>query len=371
VTSAFDVTGVSAVIYKEVRHILREPTSLALIIVMPLFQLLIYGYAINVHVEHIASVYFDGDGGRIAAALVRVLRQSQTFQIVGHVASPAQLQRDLVSGSAHVAFDIPAGFSKAVQSGRPVAVDMLVDGSDASVAQAAYGGASRIASALSQWSDPLEESPTVEIRPRTLFNPSLRTPNFLVPGLIGLVLQNITMVLTALSIVNERERGTLEQMRATPIGAGAIVLGKVIPYGVVGFFDLILVLVAMRVIFAVPIAGSVGLLLGLSTLFLMTGLGLGLLVSTIARSQLQAMIITVFFLLPSFMLSGMFFEIDLMPAPARVIAYALPMTYFLEILRGIVIRGAGLADLWVPALVTVVFGIGAMALASVRFAART
>ncbi len=367
---AFDATGLAAVIYKEVRHILREPTTLALIVAMPLMQLLIYGYAINLHVEHIASVYADEDHGRAAGVLVKVLGASRTFHLLQRVA-PEQLTRSLVDGSARIAFDIPPHFSSDLAKGKPVTVPMLVDGSDASVAQAAYGAAARIGDAVSQWADPLSDSAAVEIRPRTLFNPSLRTPTFLVPGLIGLVMQNIAIVLTALSIVNERERGTLDQMRVTPIGAGAVVLGKLIPYGAVAFFDLLLVLAAMRFIFDVPIAGSVGLLLALSAAFLLTCLGLGLLISTIARSQLQAALIAVLFLMPSFLLSGMFFEIDLMPVPARVISYALPMTYFLEILRGIIIRGATLADLWLPATVTVVFGLGMLALASFRFSARS
>ncbi len=369
-SSAFDLTGLGAVIYKEVRHILREPTTLVLILAMPVMQLLIYGYAINLHVEHVATVYHDADRGRVAGQLVSVLERTPTFHLVGSVASTAALRAALVSGRARVGFEIPAGFSRDVERGRPVTVPMLVDGSDAAIAQAAYGSAAQIEGALSTWLDPLGESPAVEIRARTLFNPSLRTPNFLVPGLIGLMVQNITMILTALSIVNERDRGTLEQMRVTPIGSGALVLGKLIPYGVVGYVDLLLVLIAMRTVFAVPIAGSVGLLLALSLPFVMTGLGLGLLISMVARSQLQAVVMTVFFVMPSFLLSGMFFEIDLMPAPARIISYALPMTYFLEILRGIIVRGAGFADLWVPAVVTVAFGVGTLALASLRFAAR-
>lgn len=368
--TAFDFTGTQAVIYKEVRHILREPITLAMIVALPLVQLLIYGYAINLHVEHIASVYYSADDGSVAKQLESDLQRSTLFRVVGSVRSPDQVRRELVSGRAHVGFLIPRGFSANAIEGRPTAVAMLVDGSDASVAQAAYGGASRISSALSQFFDPLSESAVVDIRPQMLFNPSLRTPNFLVPGIIALVIQNVTVVLTALSIVSERERGTLEQMRATPIGAGAVILGKVVPFGVVGFLDVVLVLVAMRYVFSVPIAGSVALLLALSVAFLMTGLGIGLLISTVARSQPQALIMSVFFLLPSFLLSGMFFEIDLMPTPARAIAYALPMTYFLQILRGVIIRGAGFGDLWVPAIVTVLFGFGAMAVAGIRFAAR-
>ncbi len=369
-SGAFDAGGLGAVIYKEVRHIAREPTTLALIIAMPLLQLLIYGYAINLHVQHVRSLYVDEDRSRVSTALLRALRRSQAFDIVGSVSSPAALQRALVADRARVGFVIPKGFASDVTGSTHATVTMLVDGSDANVAQAAYAGAAALTRAIAARLDPLSESPPVEIRPRTLFNPSLRTPNFLIPGLIGLVMQNITIVLTALSIVNERQRGTLEQMRAMPIGAGAIVLGKLIPYGLIGFFDLLLVLFAMRAVFGVPVAGSTTLLLLLSIAFLMTGLGFGLLVSTVARSQLQAILITVFFLMPSFLLSGMFFEIDQMPAPARIISYALPMTYFLEILRGIIIRGAGLSDLWVPAVVTVAFGVGTLALASLRFAAK-
>lgn len=367
---AFDASGLGAVVYKEVRHILREPTTLALIIAMPLLQLLIYGYAINLHVQHLRTLYVDEDRSRISAALVHAVRRSQTFDVIGSASSVPALEHALVAGRARVGFFIPRGFAKSVAGSSPTTVQMLVDGSDANVAQAAYAGAAALTRAISERIDPFGESPPVDIRPRTLFNPSLRTPNFLVPGLIGLVMQNVTIVLTALSIVNERERGTLEQLRAMPIGAGAIVLGKLIPYGLVGFLDLLLVLFAMRAVFSVPVAGNVALLLLLSVAFLMTGLGLGLLISTVARSQLQAILMTVFLLIPSFLLSGMFFEIDQMPAPARIISYALPMTYFLEILRGIIIRGAGLSDLWLPAVVTVAFGVGTLALASLRFAAK-
>lgn len=369
-SGVFDIRGLGAVVYKETRHILREPSTLALIVGLPLMQLLIYGYALNLHVQHIPSGYYDPDRGRFATELMRALRRSPAFDLVEQEPSQSALDRAMVAGRIKIGFTIPAGASRDAQRGRPVTVPMLVDGSDASVAQAAYGAAERISAEFSAWLDPLGESPSVIVRPRTLFNPSLRTPNFLVPGLIGLLMQNVTIILTALSIVNERERGTLEQMRVTPIGAAAIVLGKLVPYGIIGFVDLLLVLLAMTAIFGVPIAGSIGLLLGLSLAFLMANLGLGLLVSTVARSQLQAILVTVFFLIPSFLLSGMFFEIDLMPLPAQAISYALPMTYFLEILRGIIVRGAGLADLWLPAVVTVAFGIGTFALASVRFSAR-
>jgi len=365
----FDVHGLGAVIYKEARHIMREPTTLGLILAMPLMQLLIYGYDINLHVEHVRTVYYSEDRGRVAGDFLAALEASQSFDIVGRAGSPQALRQAIVAGKAHVGFDIPATFSADVLRAKPSAVQVLIDGADSNTAQAAYAAAMQVGAAFGLRLHELAESPAVDIRPRMLFNPSLRTTNFLVPGLIGLVMQNSTIVLTALSIVNERLAGTLDQMRVTPIGSAAIVLGKLIPYAIVGFLDLLLVLFAMRGVFLIPIAGSVTLLLILGTGFLMTMLGIGLLISTIARSQMQAMLITAFFILPSVLLSGMFFDIDLEPAPMRAISYLLPTTYFLELLRAIIVRGATLGDLWVPATVTLAFGIGMLGIASVRFAA--
>jgi ABC-type multidrug transport system permease subunit len=368
---AFDLSGLQAVIYKEIRHLIREPLTLVLVLVLPVTQLLIYGYAINMHVEHIKTVYYDADHTRLSSEATRYLERSDVFEVVGQVSSVQEIRRALVSGRAQVAFLIPSGFAAGVEKERPVTVQMFVDGSDAAVAQAADGAAAGMEGVLSSWADPIDSNEALTIHTQTLFNPTLRTPNFLIPAMIGLVIQNVTMILTAISVVRERERGTLDQMRALSIGPGAVILGKMIPYGVVGFLDVLLVLAAMSGAFAVPVAGSVPLLLALCLAFLMTGLGLGLLVSTVARSQLQASVIVGFFLLPSFMLTGMFFEVQLMPLPAQVIAYALPMTYFLQVLRGIIIRGAGLADLWLPALVTCVFAVAAMVVASIRFAARS
>lgn len=368
---AFDLSGLRAILYKEVRHLAREPLTLALLVVLPVTQLLIYGYAINMHVDHVKTVYYDEDHGRFSAEIAKYLQRSPAFTIVGTVTSMQQIRRALVSGKAQVAFIIPRGFAAGIEHSKPVTVQMFVDGSDAEVAQAAYGAAAGMQSALSSWADPMDADAALSIHTETLFNPSLRTPNFLVPGMVGLVIQNVTMILTALSIARERERGTLDQMRALSIAPGAVIVGKVIPYGIVGFLDVLLVLAAMSGVFAVPIAGSIPLLLVLCLAFLVTGLGLGLLISTVSSSQLQASVIAAFFLLPSFLLSGMFFEVQLMPVPAQVIAYALPMTYFLQVLRGIIIRGAGLGDIWFPALVTCAFALATMVVASIRFAARS
>jgi ABC-2 type transport system permease protein len=372
VRALFDLHGLDAVFYKEVRHVVRDPATLVLAIAMPLMQLLLFGYAINLKVEHIRSAYYSEDRGRLAEQVVDGLTASRGFDIVSVAPSRAVLMQEIVAGKVHVGFAFPENFSADVLRGKPSTMQVLIDGSDSSIAQSAYGSAAQIGTALSQRLGAANAIPgLVDIRPRMLFNPTLRSANFLVPGLIGLVMQNITVMLTALSIVGERERGTLDQILVTPIGTTALMFGKLVPYGIVGFLDFLLVLAAMHWVFGVPIAGNLPLLLILGAGFLLTVLGLGLLISTFARSQMQAMLLAAFILLPSVLLSGMLFERELMPPAMQGVSYALPLTYFLEILRGIIVRGAGLSDLWFPATATVVFGIAVLGLASIRFARTT
>jgi ABC-type multidrug transport system permease subunit len=369
----FDVRGFSAVLYKELIHVVHDPTTLVLALVLPLLQLLIFGYAINTRVEHIGTAYLDEDHGQIALRVLDALRASQDFDLVYAASSRAQLHQLIVADKVKIAVDIPPNFSTDVSSGRPVQLQVLIDGSDSSIADEALASATAIGSALSARFDPrLQVMPQlIDVRPRMLFNPSLRSSNFLVPGLIGVIMQIITIFLTALAIVGERERGTLDQLLVTPIGSTGLMLGKIVPYAAIGFVDFLGVFAAMIFIFKVPIAGNVGLLLVLAVGFLLAALGLGLLVSSIARSQLQAMLMTMGIMLPSILLSGFFFERDAMPYVMQLVGYVIPLTYFLEILRGIILRGAGLADLW-PS-VTAMLGLGAFLLivASVRFARTT
>jgi ABC-type multidrug transport system permease subunit len=209
------------------------------------------------------------------------------------------------------------------------------------------------------------------VRPTVLFNPSMRSANFFVPGLIGLVLQNITIMLTALSIVGERERGTLDQLLVTPIGTAGLMLGKLIPYVLVAALQFGSLLIAMRFVFSVPIAGNVLLLTVLSLAFLLVSLGLGLLISTVAQTQIQAQLMAIFILLPSVLVSGAVFERSLMPEPMQIFGYFIPLTYYIEVLRGIIIRGAGIAELW-PSIVPMLgYGAAIFVLASLRFARST
>lgn len=369
----FDVRGFGAVLYKELIHVVHDPTTLVLALALPLLQLLIFGYAINTRVEHIGTAYLDEDHGQIAVRVLDALRASQDFDLVYAAGSREQLHELIVADKVKIAIDVPPNFSADVIAGRPAQLQVLIDGSDSSIADVALASASSIGSALSAQFDPrLSVTPQlIDVRPRTLFNPSLRSANFLVPGLIGVIMQIITIFLTALAIVGERERGTLDQLLVTPIGSTGLMLGKIVPYAAIGFIDFLGVFAAMLYVFKVPIAGSALLLLVLAIGFLLAALGLGLLVSSVARSQLQAMLMTMGIMLPSILLSGFFFERDAMPWIMQALGYAIPLTYFLEILRGIILRGAGLAELWPSVTAMLSLGLFLVIVASVRFARTT
>ncbi len=364
--NAFDTRGFGAVLYKELRHLVRDRITLVLALALPIVQVVLFGYAINTKVEHLASAILDEDHGPAARRLIDALQASRTFDLSTVVGSRNALVAAVVSGRVSVAFDIPPEFTANVRARRPAAVQALIDGSDSAIAQPAYAASTAIAAAVFA-----PARPTIVMLPRVLFNPGLRSANFLVPGLIGLVMQLITMFLTSLSIVGERERGTLDQIMVTPIGSLGLMLGKIAPYAAIGIADMLVVLGAMRWVFDVPIVGSVPLLLVLSMGFLMAALGLGLLVSSIAKTQVQAMLGVFALTLPSILLSGFFFERSLMPPLLQWLGYLIPLTYFLEILRGIILRGATAADLWQPIVAMLALATIVLLGASIRFTTRS
>jgi len=371
--SAFDPRGFSAVLYKEVLHVVRDRATLVLALMLPILQLLLFGYAINTRVEHIPTAYYDEDRGALAIRALDSLRTSQQFDLVRKASSRQELDKLIVAGKVHVAVDVPPNFTADVLAGRQAQIQVLIDGSDSSIAQQAYGASGLIGQSLSAQLHPQPATAIsiIDVRPRMLFNPDLRSANFLVPGLIGLIMQLITIFLMALSIVGEREHGTLDQLLVTPIGPTGLMLGKIVPYVCIGFVDFLLVLLAMVYIFKVPIAGSVPLLLALGACFLISALGLGLLVSTVAQTQLQAILMTFALTGPSVLLSGFFFERELMPTVMQWIGLLIPMTYFLEILRGIILRGAGLDSLWPQVLAMCGLGVVLILVSSIRFARAT
>lgn len=369
----FDLRGLGAVLYKEWLHVARDRTTLFLALFLPVLQLTIFGYALNTRVEHIPTAYYNEDGGLLSVQALDALRASREFDLVRQARSRPELAALIVAGKVHVAIDVPPNFSADALAGRQAQLQVLIDGSDSSIAQEAFGAAALIGQALSAQLAPHKAAlaAAIDVRPRMLFNPSLRSANFLVPGLLGLLMQLITIFLMALAIVGERERGTLDQLLVTPIGPAGLMLGKIVPYVVIGFCDFLLALAAMVFIFGVPVAGSLILLLGLSLCFLLAALGLGLVVSTVAQTQLQAILMTFALTGPSILLSGFFFERELMPLIMQWIGLAIPLTYFLEIIRGIVLRGAGLDALWPQTVAMLGLGLIVVLIASFRFARST
>jgi len=370
---ALDFTGFVAVLYKEILHVTRDRITLILALVLPVVQLFIFGYAVNIRVEHIGAAYFNEDRGVLSVQVLDALRASRQFDLVYAAHSRAELRGLIVANKVKAAFDIPPNFSADVAAQRGSQIQVLIDGSDSNIAQQAYSASVAIGDAYSRTLgvQTVINPAIVDVRPRMLFNPSLRSANFFVPGLIGVIMQLITIFLMALSLVGERERGTLDQLLVTPIGSTGLLLGKIVPYAAIGFIDFLGVLAAMRFVFQVPIAGSLPLLLVLGAGFLIVALGLGLLISSLAQTQVQAFLMTFAVTLPSILLSGFIFERDLMPSILQWLGYAIPLTYFLEILRGIILRGAGLPALWPSVLAMLSLGFLLLGIASIRFSRRT
>lgn len=352
--------GLSAMLLKEFSHIRREPATIFFMLIVPVLQTMIFGYAIQTEIDNIPTVVHDLDGRKSARELIDAFRNTRTFAIVGNLHDDESFRRAISSGRAKVGVRIPPDFTEQLMRGEQVQVQVVIDGSDSQVATTALNAANLLGTTRSiQLAKSLAESAErvpardpvgkaalpVEMRPRLMFNPALESSHFFVPGLVGIIMQLVTLFLTSFAIVRERELGTLEQLFVTPVGRMGLLLGKLIPYACIGFVEMLIVLTVMVYVFGVPIHGNLWLLLSLSILFLVCALGLGLLVSTIARTQLQAMQFAFLLMLPSVLLSGFMFPRSEMPAPIYLLSFGIPVTYFLEILRGVVLRDADLVDL--------------------------
>lgn len=351
--------GWLAVFIKEFSHIAREPTTLVFTFFVPVLQTIVFGFAINTEIENIPTVVLDLDGRSHARELRESLQNTRTFQIVERVVNEEAFDRALTSGRAKVGVRIGPDYSTRLLSGQQVHVQVLIDGSDSQVAMTALNTANLLGLNLSVrrasvFAEGLPRVPSrdeaghfaipIDMRTRLLFNPDLESSHFFVPGLVGIILQLITLFLTSFAIVRERELGTLEQLFVTPVSRAGLLLGKLTPYALLAFGATLIVLNVMVFGFGVPIRGSLPLLVGLSFLFLLCALGLGLMVSTIARTQLQAIQFAFLIMLPSVLLSGFMFPRNQMPLPIYLATFAIPVTYFLELLRGIVLRGADAMD---------------------------
>lgn len=361
--------------WKELLQLRRDRMTLSMMVVLPVMQLLLFGYAINTDVRHIPTVIFDQDRSAQSRDLARSLEATTFYELVGQVDSYEEVERAMRSGQAKVAVVIPTRYASDLTRGRPTKVQLVVDGSDPqTVASATNTAASLVAARstelmvarLGRGSPSLDAQP-IELTPNTWYNPDLRTAIYIVPGLIGVILTMTMVMLTAMAIARERERGTLEQLIVSPVKNLELVIGKILPYVGIGYVQITLILLAGRLVFGVPFLGSLPLLYALAFVFIAANLALGLFFSTLAKTQQQAMQMSFFFLLPNVLLSGFMFPFEAMPLPAQWISLALPLTHFLRIVRGITLKGSGLADAapelaWMAGILVVL-----VALASARF----
>ena len=364
-----------AIAWKELVQLRRDRMTLAMVLVLPIMQLLLFGYAINTDVRHIPLLVYDQDASAASRDVARSLAATGFFDLVGNVGGYDEIDRALRAGRARTALVVPPHFASDIKSGRPVTLQLVVDGSDPQTVASATNTAAGLIAArsgelvvtrLRSVGAAVALTP-IRLEPDTWYNPELRTAVFIVPGLVGVILTMTMVMLTAMAIARERERGTLEQLIVSPVGRVELVVGKIVPYVAIGYIQMSLILLAGVVIFGVPIGGSLPLLYLLAFLFIAANLALGLLFSTLARTQQQAMQMSFFFLLPNILLSGFMFPFEAMPRPARLLAEALPLTHFLRIIRGITLKGAQLRDLGGDLGALGIILVVLVALASARF----
>lgn len=368
----------AAIIIKEFVQLVRDPRTLAMALLLPVVQLLLFGYAITTEVEHLPTIVFDQSQSQESRAVLARFENTRFFDIRRIAGSVAEIEQEIDRGASRVGLIIPPDYETRIQAGETAQIQVIVDASDPLVAQSALSTAEAIGQAasleivsrlLARIGAPVRGLP-VEIRTRAWYNPDLRSVNFMVPGLLAVILTMLTLMLTAMAIVRERELGTLEQLVATPIRKAELMLGKILPYVVLGYVDISLALVIGAFWFKVPIRGSLALLYGLALIFYMTTLGQGILISTVSRTQRQAMQASFFAFLPMLLLSGFMFPREGMPVAIQWIGYALPLTYFLIIVRGIILKGIGFMDLTGQIIPLAILGLIFFTVSVVRFQKR-
>jgi ABC-2 type transport system permease protein len=324
---------------KELRQLRRDRLTLAMMVVIPLLQLMLFGFAIDIDVRHTPTVVVDSDQHRDSRELVQRLEATGFYDITGATSDYASVERAFRTRKAKVAIVIPAGFSADLAANRPTHVQLLVDGSDAQTIASATEAAQGVIASWQRGEAPITLDTSI------LYNPDVRAAVNIVPGLVGVILTMTLVMFTGMAIVRERERGTLEQLIVTPVRSIELVLGKILPYIAIGFVQMTIILVAGAILFHVPFVGSIPTLYVLATLFIAANLSLGLFFSTLAKTQQQAMQMSFFFFLPQLLLSGFMFPFEAMPRAAQVLGQVFPLTHFLRVIRGIVLKGASIVEL--------------------------
>ncbi len=367
-----------SIIRKEFIQIFRDPRTLALILVMPIIQMFLLGYAATTDVKNISIAVWDQSRTPESRALLDAFRSANYFKINYEVHSEGEIQTLIEGGDVRAALIIPPDYGRRLLEGN-AQVSMVLDGSDAAVGSTALSTANLIGQSysikvLTEQAARLGRAATVkpplEVRTRVWYNPDLVSAYFMIPGMIGMILYFIMALLTASSIVRERERGTIEQLIVTPVRSWELVTGKVLPYVILGFFDAFEVLLVGHYWFKVPIRSDLGLVIGTSGLLLLSSLGIGLFASTVANTQQEAFLTVLFTMLPSIFLSGFFFPLEAMPKVLQLISYIIPLRYFLIIIRALTLKGVGLMAIRNEVIALALFGLAIMTAAALRFRKR-
>jgi ABC-2 type transport system permease protein len=374
--------GIGAIVKKEWIQIKRDKYTLLIIIFMPILQLLATGLAIQKDVKDLPTVIFDQSNSKYSRELIDAFRNSHYFVPKYNVESQQAVVKVITAGKAKVGIIIPEEFGKNIMRGQTAEIRMIIDGTNGGLARLAMNMGTLISSktggeflqerlrklsGLSEDGFAIKAENPIELKSQVLFNPDMKFAFFIVPGLLGMILQMLTMLFTSFAIVRERERGTLEQLMVTPIKSSELMIGKLIPYTVIGFIDMLLALAVMIWFFDINVSGQLWVLIFTSTIFLICSLAIGMLISTLAQTQVQAIQITFSISVPTLLLTGFVFPLEPIPLYIKWVSYLLPLTYYLDIIRGIVIRGAGMLELWVQTVTLMVFAIGLIFISVIRF----
>ncbi len=368
------------IIIKEFLQLKRDPKMFVIILVAPVFQLVFLGYAVNMDVEKVSSVIFNQDNSKTSREFLEKFSGNRYFEFAAHVDNYSDLQSHIDNGTASLAIVIPSDFEKRIARNEVADIQAIFDGSDGNKASITAGYLQKI---IGEYSIKILKSqraksgkfhtPIGQITPeiRAWYNPELSTRVYMIPGIVGLLLSIITLILTSLAIVKEREIGTLEQIIVTPIKPIQLILGKLVPFALLGFAAVVVVLLAMNLIFGISPRGSITFLFATTLLYIISTLGLGLFVSTISKTQQQAMMLAIFvIMLPMTFLSGFAFPIENMPQIIQGITYIIPLRYFMTILRGIILKGVGFTELWFDVAMLFAIGVVVFTLSILRFKKR-
>ncbi len=370
-----------AMIRKEFRQVFRDPHTLGILLLVPMMLLVLFGYAISMDVDNIVVGVLDNDKSPESRRITELFRVLDAFSPGESLLSPDEAEEALVDGRLNAVLIIPPEFGRDMEAGRIPSVQLLIDGSNVLVASTTQGYVDAMFFDLSlrlntEWRVPTADgdatfTPPIDFRPRTWFNPELRSTVFLIPGLIAFIMVITAVLSTALSVVREKEKGTMEMLDASPLSSTTLIIGKTIPFMVISMLETVFILIAGRFLFGVEISGSISLLLGISFLFLLSCLGIGLLISTVVDTQQSAFLLaTISIVLPTMILSGFIYPIRNMPIPVQAVTFLIPARYFISAERALMIRGAGAVSIWPQSVVLLGFSIVTLGISSLRLGIR-